>query len=126
MTEKLYYKNPYIKEWDASVKEVAQEEGKFYVILDKTAFFPGGGGQPKDSGFIDDLEVKNIFEREKEIVHVLEKKPDKKEVKCKLDFSKRFYYMQQHAGEHLLSAVLYDSYGTENDGFHMGDRKSVV
>lgn len=126
MTEKLYYKDPYIKEWDASVKEVVQEEGKFYVILDKTAFFPGGGGQPEDSGFIDGLEVKNIFEREKEIIHVLEKKPDKKEVKCKLDFSKRFYYMQQHAGEHLLSAVLYDSYGSENDGFHMGDEYVTI
>lgn len=126
MTEKLYYKNPYIKEWDASVKEVVQEEGKFYVILDKTAFFPGGGGQPEDSGFIDGLEVKNIFEREKEIIHVLEKKPDKKEVKCKLDFSKRFYYMQQHAGEHLLSAVLYDSYSTENSGFHMGDEYVTI
>lgn len=121
MTERLYYTDPYIKEWNARIIEVFEEEGKFYVILDKTAFFPGGGGQPEDRGFIDDLEIKSIFEREKEIIHVLEKKPDGKDVKCKLNFSKRFYYMQQHAGEHLLSAILYDSYGTQNDGFHMGD-----
>lgn len=126
MTERLYYTDPYIKEWNANIKEVFQEENKFYVILDKTAFFPGGGGQPGDRGFIDDLEVKNVFEREKEIIHVLEKNPDKKEVKCKLNFSKRFYYMQQHAGEHLLSAVLYDSYGTQNDGFHMGDEYVTI
>ncbi|WP_097028491.1 alanyl-tRNA editing protein [Clostridium peptidivorans] len=126
MTERLYYTDPYIKEWNANIKEVFQEEDKFYVILDKTAFFPGGGGQPGDRGFIDDLEVKNIFEREKEIIHVLEKNPDEKEVKCKLNFSKRLYYMQQHAGEHLLSAVLYDSYGTQNDGFHMGDEYVTI
>lgn len=126
MTERLYYTDPYIEEWNANIKEVFQEEDKFYVILDKTAFFPGGGGQPGDRGFIDDLEVNNIFEKEKEIIHVLEKNPDKKEVKCRLNFSRRFYYMQQHAGEHLLSAVLYDSYGTQNDGFHMGDEYVTI
>ncbi|KGK88979.1 DHHA1 domain-containing protein [Clostridium sp. HMP27] len=126
MTERLYYTDPYIQEWNASIKEVFQEDGKFYVILDKTAFFPGGGGQPEDKGFIDGLQVKSVFEREKEIIHVLEGKPDLAEVKCKLDFSKRFYYMQQHAGEHLLSAVLYDIYGTQNDGFHMGDEYITI
>ncbi|MBM7869567.1 alanyl-tRNA synthetase [Clostridium pascui] len=126
MEERLYYTDPYIEEWNASIKEVFQEDGKFYVILDRTAFFPGGGGQPEDRGVIDGLEVKGVFEREKEIVHVLEEKLDKTEVKCKLDFSKRFYYMQQHAGEHLLSAVLYDSYGTENNGFHMGDEYITI
>lgn len=126
MTERLYYTDPYIEEWNASIKAVIEEEGKFYVILDKTAFFPGGGGQPEDIGFIDGLEVKSVFEREKEIIHVLEEKPDLAEVKCKLNFSKRFYYMQQHAGEHLLSAILYDIYGTQNDGFHMGDEYITI
>ncbi len=121
MTDKLYYENQFLEEWQSEVKDIIQEKDKFLIVLASTAFFPGGGGQPADKGYIDDIEVIDVFEKDNIIYHVTNKKPKNNVVKCKLDFCKRFYYMQQHAGEHLLSAVLYKLYNTSNDGFHMGD-----
>lgn len=121
MTNKLYYENTYLKEWESEVKDVIQEKDRFLIVLDRTAFFPEGGGQPSDKGYIDGIEVIDVFEKDNIVYHVTEKKPENKMVKCTLDFDRRFYYMQQHAGEHLLSAVLYKLYNTTNDGFHMGD-----
>lgn len=121
MTNKLYYENTYLKEWESEVKDVIQEKDRFLIVLDRTAFFPEGGGQPSDKGYIDDIEVIDVFEKDNVVYHVTENRPENKIVKCKLDFDRRFYYMQQHAGEHLLSAVLYKLYNTTNDGFHMGD-----
>lgn len=121
MTRKLYYEDVYLNEWQSEIKDIIHEKDKFLIELDKTAFFPEGGGQPADKGYIDNIEVIDVFEKDNVVYHVVEKKPENKVVKCKLKFDRRFYYMQQHAGEHLLSAVLYKLYNTTNDGFHMGD-----
>ncbi|WP_027626559.1 alanyl-tRNA editing protein [Clostridium lundense] len=121
MTKKLYYEDVYLNEWQSEIKDIIHEKDKFLIVLDRTAFFPEGGGQPADKGCIDDIEVIDVFEKDNIIYHVVEKIPENKIVKCKLNFDRRFYYMQQHSGEHLLSAVLYKMYNTNNDGFHMGD-----
>jgi alanyl-tRNA synthetase len=121
MTQKLYYNNPYMKEWEAQVLEIVEREGRLLVLLDKTAFYPEGGGQPADKGFIEDTEVLHVFEEDKVIYHVVNKRPEKAAVSCKLNFNRRFDLMQQHTGQHLLSSVFYDKYKGETSSFHLGE-----
>lgn len=121
MIEKLYYNNPYMKEWEAQVLEIVERDGKLLVLLDKTAFYPEGGGQPADKGFIENTEVVHVLEEDKDIYHVVNKRPEKAIVSCKLNFNRRFDLMQQHTGQHLLSSVFYDKYKGETSSFHLGE-----
>jgi alanyl-tRNA synthetase len=121
MAEKLYYDNPYLKEWESQVLDIVERDGKIIVLLDRTAFYPEGGGQPADRGFIDDAEVSYVLEEGKDIYHVVDKRPEKALVKCRLDFERRFDLMQQHTGQHLLSSVFYDDYKGETSSFHLGE-----
>jgi alanyl-tRNA synthetase len=121
MTEKLYYNEPYLKEWEAEVLQVSEREEKIMLLLDKTAFYPEGGGQPCDKGFIGEAEVLYVFEEEKNIYHVVDKKPENSQVRCKLNFERRFDLMQQHTGQHLLSSVFFDKYKGETSSFHIGE-----
>ncbi|SKA81519.1 alanyl-tRNA synthetase [Clostridium sp. USBA 49] len=121
MTEKLYYIYPYIKEWEADVLDISEKEGKFLIELNKTAFYPEGGGQPSDKGYIDDVEVLHVFEEDEHIFHVTNKKPKNSKVICKLDFERRYDLMQQHTGQHILSAVFYNNFKGETSSFHLGE-----
>jgi alanyl-tRNA synthetase len=121
MTEKLYYSDPYLKEWESQVLDIVERDGKILVLLDKTAFYPEGGGQPEDRGFINDAEVTYVFEDGKDIYHVVKKKPEGPSAKCRLDFRRRFDLMQQHTGQHLLSSVFYENYKGETSSFHLGE-----
>ena len=69
--DKIFYKNQYIKEFESKVIEVQIKDNKYHIVLDKTAFFPGGGGQQYDLGEIDGKEIENIYEENKKIYHVL-------------------------------------------------------
>ncbi len=125
MTQKLYYENQYIKDFTATV--VACTEGKrgFEVILDKTAFFPEGGGQPGDTGFIGNSEVIDTVESGEDVVHIC-REAVSGEVECKLDFEKRFSNMQEHTGEHIFSGIIHAMCGCDNVGFHMGEHNVTV
>lgn len=125
MTQKLYYENQYIKEFTANVISCTESKRGFEVILDKTAFFPEGGGQPGDTGFIGDAEVIDTIERGNDVVHICTKAVGG-EVECRLDFEKRFTNMQQHTGEHIFSGVLHSVCGYDNVGFHMGENSITV
>jgi len=97
--EKLYYTDQYIKEFTAEIVEIKEINSKFHVVLDKTSFFPGGGGQFPDSGRIDIHEVVDIYEEDGLVYHVVEKKPIKiHKVKCYIDWEKREDGMHQHFG----------------------------
>ena len=126
MTQKLYYENQYIKEFTAQV--LSCEEGKrgFEVILDKTAFFPEGGGQPGDTGFIGDAQVTDTVESGDDVIHICKTAVSLGETECKLDFEKRFTNMQIHTGEHIFSGVLHSICGYDNVGFHMGEHSVTV
>lgn len=121
MTEKCYYDDAYTYTWESEVIEVIPKEDKYLIVLDKTYFYPEGGGQPSDSGTIDDIKVSYVFEENKKIYHQVEKAPKKKTVLCKLDYEKRFINMQQHTGEHLLAATFYKYYKGVSNAFHMGE-----
>ena len=120
MTEKLYYKDAYINEFEATVLSCEKKKDVYKIVLDKTAFFPEGGGQTSDVGVIGDAIVTDVQEKEDVIFHYADKEVQGT-VWCKLDFEKRFDKMQNHSGEHLVSGLSHKLFGTENVGFHLAD-----
>ena len=121
MLDTLYYKDNYLKEFKTIVKECIKENNKILVVLENTAFYPEGGGQPADTGFIDDIKVLDVQEKENKIFHTVEKEiPIGKNVNCKIDFEKRFSNMQHHSAEHIVSGLICKNYNCNNVGFHMG------
>lgn len=119
MTYKLFYDHLYQKEFDANVVRQDMENGKAHVILDRTLFYSGGGGQPCDLGTLNGCPVEAVHEKNGEIVHVLEKPFAEKKVRGELDWSRRFELMQQHLGQHILSAVFVRDYGLNTIALRM-------
>ena len=119
-TERLYYSDSYIKEFDAIVVSCEKLEKGYKVVLDKTAFFPEGGGQKADTGFIGESKVTDVQESDDVIYHFVDKELNAStEYNCKLDWEQRFLRMQSHSGEHIVSGVVHSLYGYDNVGFHM-------
>lgn len=126
MEDRLYCDSPYLKEWQAEITNVTEKEGKFVITLDRTAFYPGGGGQPADHGRIGEIPVEDVYEQQGQTYHVLASKPGEKSVSCTLDFERRLDYMQQHTGQHLLSAILFDKYHWKTSSLHMSEEEVSV
>ncbi|HKL43494.1 MAG TPA: alanyl-tRNA editing protein, partial [Clostridia bacterium] len=91
------------------------------VVLDRTYFYPEGGGQPSDLGLIDDIAVKDVYYYKDEIVHLLEAAVKLEKVSCKIDWQRRLDFMQQHLGQHILSRAFEMKYDANTIGFHIGD-----
>lgn len=121
MTEKLFYKDSYICEADCEVEYVVEKNNKYEIVLKSTPFYPEGGGQPSDLGTINNINVEHVYEDNDIIYHVVKEKPDAKIVKCKVDIDRRIDFMQQHSGEHLLSAAFFKLFNVSNAGFHLGE-----
>lgn len=120
-TERIYYEDVYVKEFDAVVLECRKEKNGFRILLDRSAFYPEGGGQPYDKGFLNDVEVLEVHEKNGELLHYTAKPLQVGEkVKGILDWERRFDLMQQHSGEHMVSGLIHEAYGYDNVGFHMG------
>lgn len=126
MTQRLYYEDQYIKDFKANVISCAEGKRGFEVVLDKTAFFPEGGGQPGDTGYIGSSAVIDTIENGDEVIHICADAVEIGEAECRLDFEKRFTNMQQHTGEHIFSGVLHSVCGYDNVGFHMGEHSITV
>jgi alanyl-tRNA synthetase len=121
MTEKLYYIDAYIKEFEATVVDSFTIGEKCVVILDHTAFFPEEGGQSADTGFIGDARVIDVREQDGIIRHFVDKPLNKGEkYDCRIDFADRFEKMQCHTAEHIISGTIKRLYGFDNVGFHLG------
>lgn len=108
MAEKLYYENLYAREFDAKVLKSYKRGEDSCVVLDKTLFYPSGGGQPCDIGFINGIEVLEVLESDGEVVHVLAGELNDKKVHGVLNWQRRFEFMQQHLGEHIFAGMLYN------------------
>ncbi|MGL4736542.1 MAG: alanyl-tRNA editing protein [Cellulosilyticaceae bacterium] len=120
MTDKLYYKNSYMKKFKGHVRSCEPIDGNYRVELDQSAFYPGGGGQPCDLGTLNGLAVLGVYEEEDKIYHIIEQPLQIGiEVIGEIDFENRFDYMQQHSGEHILSGIINKLYGFNNVGFHL-------
>lgn len=119
-TELLYNSDPYMKEFEADILEVLPYEDKFAAVLDRTAFYPEGGGQPSDTGSLDGIHVLQVQEKDGRILHIMEEMPSAKYVTGSIDWQRRFDHMQQHTGQHILSACFEELYHGHTDSFHMG------
>ena len=119
-TKKLYYEDVYQKEFTAIVQECKKLEKGYGIILDQTAFYPEGGGQPCDIGTLNDISVYDVQEEGNRIVHYTDTPVEAgTEVSGKIDWERRFDLMQQHSGEHIVSGLIHEAYGYDNVGFHM-------
>jgi alanyl-tRNA synthetase len=123
MTEKLYYQDAYQKTFTARVVERLMHDGLPAVALDRTAFYPTGGGQPNDQGRLGDVSVEDVVERETDgaVIHVLAQEVPGDEVTGVVDWSRRFDLMQQHTGQHVLSQAFIHVADAETVGFHLTD-----
>ncbi len=127
MTEKLYYIDSHMKTFTARV--IACDPGKngFQVMLDRTAFFPEGGGQGADTGTLGDARVLDAREKGSEVVHITDKALTVGEtVRGEIDWTLRFSRMQLHSGEHIVSGIIHRLYGYENVGFHMNGSEATL
>ena len=127
MTEKLYYRDAYATKFTARVLDCTEEKKHWTVILDRTLFYPEGGGQPADIGVLGGVRVLDVHERGEDIVHTTDKLlPVGAEVEGEVDWEHRFDLMQNHSGEHILSGVICGRYGCDNVGFHMGKESITI
>ncbi|WP_297417541.1 DHHA1 domain-containing protein [Clostridium sp.] len=125
--EKIYYDNQYLKEFTAEIVDIREIDNKFHVILDKTAFFPGGGGQSCDLGFLDDQQIIDVYEKDDIVHHVVEKKPIKiHKVKCSINWDRRRDGMHQHLGQHVLSGAFFNLFNANTFAIHLGSDISTV
>ncbi|MDO5518185.1 MAG: DHHA1 domain-containing protein [Clostridium sp.] len=123
----LYYENPYLRKFTAEITDVQEVNGKFRVTLDKTAFFPGGGGQHCDTGMIGDSKVIEVYEENEIVYHIVEKKPMKiHNVKCSIDRDRRTDGMCQHLGQHVLSGCFFDLFTANTFAIHLGADISTI
>lgn len=123
MTVKLYENDSYIKEFEATVISCDEAKDGYAVVLDRTAFFPEGGGQAADTGTLSDAKVLDVQIKDVVITHYTDKKLNIGEkVIGTLDWDTRFSRMQGHTGEHLVSGIIHTMFGYDNLGFHMSDK----
>ena len=120
-TEKLFYAQPPVLEFTARVLECEEDKNGWQVVLDRTAFYPEGGGQPADQGLLGGVHVLDVHEKEGVIRHLTDGPLTAGEtVEGKVDAARRLDLTQQHSGEHILSGILHSMFGAENVGFHIG------
>ena len=120
-TEKLYYADAFMRTFTATVLTCEPGKNGYLVTLDRTAFYPEGGGQPADHGTLNGAAVTDVHEKDGIVVHTVEKAVEIGEnVTGAIDWARRFDHMQQHSGEHILSGILCHDYHCDNVGFHLG------
>jgi len=124
MTERLYYADSYLRSFRAQVVEVAGDG--LTVYLDRTAFYPASGGQPCDTGSIAGRAVLDVVDEGERIAHRLSAPLDAGVADCAIDWERRFDHMQQHSGQHLLSAVFAGAFALRTASFHLGADSATI
>ena len=120
-TVKLYYENAYTQDFTAVVQSCEAVKNGFAVTLDRTAFYPEGGGQPADHGTLGEARVLDVHEKDGVVTHLCDRAlSEGAEVGGRIDWARRFDHMQQHSGEHIISGLLCSTFHCDNVGFHMG------
>lgn len=123
---KLYYSQPWLRELDTRITSQREVEGKYLVVLAETIFYPTGGGQPHDLGTINGIPILDVFEEDGTVFHVLPEPLEGSSAHGVLDWPRRLDHMQQHSGQHLLSAIFQDEYGYRTESFHLGAEYSSI
>jgi alanyl-tRNA synthetase len=125
-TERLYYTDCYLREFETRILRSEVAPNGFKVYLDRTAFYPASGGQPTDFGTLAGLEVLEAVDEGEEIAHLLRQTPQAEGVTGKIDWARRFDHMQQHTGQHILSAAFEKSGDYKTVSFHLGEESSSI
>jgi alanyl-tRNA synthetase len=125
-TERLYYTDCYLREFDARVVAVEPAGNGVRVFLDRTAFYPNSGGQPSDHGMLAGQPVRDVIDEGEAVVHLLDAKPENEQVKGEIDWTRRFDHMQQHTGQHVLSAAFERTGQYKTVSFHLGAEVSSI
>jgi alanyl-tRNA synthetase len=125
-TERLYYTDCYLREFDARVIATRSRGDTFGVYLDRSAFYPASGGQPSDRGTLGDAQVLDVIDEEEAIAHIVDAPPKTETVKGSVDWARRFDHMQQHTGQHVLSASFEETAQLKTMSFHLGDGSSTI
>src|SRR5262245_10173312 len=120
MTERLYYHDSYLRQFEARAVKTKLIGQGCEVVLDATAFYPTSGGQPHDLGSIGGLNIREVAERDDEVVHFLDGSITGDRLKCEVDWERRFDHMQQHTGQHILAPAFSRAAKLDTTGFHMG------
>ncbi len=132
MTERLYYNDSFLKEFDATVLSCTQDGERWRVVLDRTAFYPTSGGQPHDSGNLGEARVLEVLDSEEihdgkaGVVHLTDRALRLGPVHGKIDWERRFDHIQQHTGQHLLSAAFIELFHMPTASFHLGREISTI
>ena len=128
MSERLYYEDAYLTRFSARVVARTEWEGRPAVVLDHTSFYPTGGGQPHDVGTLQGVAVQDVVEGEDDgaVIHVLASPLDIDEVQGQVDWDRRFDLMQQHTGQHILSAAFVECLAANTVGFHLSDEYATI
>ncbi len=127
MTTRLYYTDSYLTAFDAEVRRAETHDGRPAVILDRTAFYPTSGGQPFDTGRLGAAAVIEVVDREDgEILHILDRPLEAGAVHGTIDWVRRFDHMQQHTGQHLLSAAFDRLFQVRTESFHLGPAAATI
>lgn len=126
-TEKLYYADPYLKEMDATVLSCEERKNGYAVLLDRTVFYPTGGGQPYDTGDLGGAKILDVSDVDGEVVHLCDRPLEiGSTVHGVIDWDRRFMLMQNHSGEQLVSGIVNSRFGYDNVGFHMGSEVITI
>ncbi len=125
-TDRLYYTDCYLREFEAQIVAAEPAAKGFRVVLDRTAFYPDSGGQPSDSGFLGGHAVRDVMNEGDAIVHLLDTRPEGESVKGEIDWTRRFDHMQQHTGQHALSAAFERTGQYKTVSFHLGAEASSI
>jgi alanyl-tRNA synthetase len=127
VTERLYLRDPYVTEFEADVLERVTTEDGPALVFAATYFYPESGGQPYDLGTIDGIAVTRVVEAPHEVIlHVVERFPEGARVTCRIDVARRRDHMQQHSGQHILSASFVKVAGAQTTSFHLGAEVSTI
>ena len=125
-TERLYWQDPYCREFSAQVTERLVVDGVAALVLDRSCFYPTSGGQPNDTGTIEGVRVQDVIEQDGRILHLLSGPLEASAVSGAIDWPRRFDHMQQHTGQHILSQAFYETLGAETISFHLGAEDSTI
>jgi alanyl-tRNA synthetase len=126
-TDRLYYTDPYLREFDATLLETVSHEGRTALVLDRTAFYPTSGGQPYDVGFFHDVRVVDVVDEDDgRVLHIVDRAPSTTTLHGVIDWTRRFDHMQQHTGQHILSAAFDRALGARTESFHLGVESSTI
>jgi alanyl-tRNA synthetase len=125
-TQRLYYTDCYLHEFEARILSAEPGPKGIRVILDRTAFYPESGGQPSDRGILAGLPVRDVVDEGEAIAHLLDSKPEGEAIKGAVDWNRRFDHMQQHTGQHVLSAAFERTGQYKTVSFHLGAEISSI